>query len=318
MTLVRDPNDITLAMAGMKPPNYHPYSWSAILNGYDPGEMAKCPAPRIPTYLGCEPTQNFPIPGVRVTHIYTDDPAYALHVSKAALIPHVVARPEDLIGRVDAVLIPTDVGHEHVERCRPFVEAELPIFVDKPLVDNEADLQLFSRWVREGRAIMSSSCLRYCKEFMPYRASIHNLGRVAFATITMSQRWEQYGIHALEGIYPIFGSGFLSAQNLGTTEQNVVHYKHRCGTDIVVAVTRDMEGADGVLQLCGSLGTVHAQFSDYFYAFKAQLEAFISYLRTGVRPFPFGETEELMKMVIGADLSLREGRREVQLDEITT
>ena len=40
---------------------------------------------------------------------------------------------------VDAVVIATDKGHEHVSRCRPFVEAGLPVFVDKPLVDQAPD-----------------------------------------------------------------------------------------------------------------------------------------------------------------------------------
>ena len=66
-----------------------------------------------------------------------------------------VARPEDVIGEVDAVIIATDKGYEHVERCRPFVEAGLPVFVDKPLADNEEDLRTFVRWVDECRPIMS-------------------------------------------------------------------------------------------------------------------------------------------------------------------
>ncbi len=94
--------------------------------------------------------------------------------------------------------MPTDKGHEHVERCRPFVEAGLPIFVDKPLVDNEQDLGVFREWIAEGAPIMSSSCMRYCKEFLPYRASTHELGEIRFASIMTPKTWERYGIHTLE------------------------------------------------------------------------------------------------------------------------
>ena len=162
--------EIRLAMLGMVDGNGHPYSWSVIFNGYHPEEMAKCPFAGIPVYLNKEPKDTLRIPGVRVTHIWTDDPADARHVAKASRIPNVVDRPEDVIGQMDAVIVATDKGHEHVARCKPFVDAGLPIFVDKPMVDNEADLRTFSRWVADGAAILSSSCMRYGKEFMPYGA----------------------------------------------------------------------------------------------------------------------------------------------------
>ena len=68
--------------------------------------------------------------------------------------------------------------------------------------------------------------------------------------------------------------------------------------------------------MCGTAGNAHAVFSDSFFAFKAQLVAFIEYLRTGVLPFPFTETIELMKLVIAGIRSREEGGREVLLSEI--
>jgi hypothetical protein len=217
---------------------------------------------------------------------------------------------------VDAVIISTDKGHEHAARCRPFVEAGLPLFVDKPLVDNEPDLQTFSRWVASGAAILSSSCMRYAKEFLPYRLSTHELGAVRFACTTTSKSWERYGIHALEAIYPILGPGFLSTRNVGTAERNVVHCTHRAGVDVVIAASMDMYGGFGALQLCGTAGHADAFFSDTFYAFKTQLEAFIGFLRTGEWPFPFAETQELMKVIIAGIRSREAGGREVPLREI--
>lgn len=312
----KSPGEIRLAMLGMVEGNGHPYSWSAIFNGYDPEEMACCPYPAIPAYLDKEPKDTLRLPGARVTHIWTDNPADARQVAKAALIPNVVERSEDILGQVDAAIIATDKGHEHVSRCRPFVEAGLPVFVDKPMVDNEANLRVFREWVAAGAQIMSSSCMRYCKEYMPYRASTHELGEIRFAGITTPKTWERYGIHALEGIYPILGPGFLSARNTGNRNRNVVHYKHLCGSDAVVVAVADMYGAFGVLQLCGTSGHAQAAMSDTFYAFKAQLAGFLGYLRTGVRPFPFAETEELMRMLIAGIRSREEGGREVSLSEI--
>ncbi len=307
---------IRLAMLGMVDGNGHPYSWSAIFNGYDPEVMGECPYPVIPQYLGQEPKDTLQIGGARVTHIWADAPADAAHVARASLIPNVVERPEDVIGQVDAVIIPTDKGYEHVERCRPFVEAGLPVFVDKPLTDNEPDLRQFIKWVQEGKRIMSSSCMRYAKEYAPYRASTHELGEMHFATITTPKSWERYGIHALEGIYPILGPGFVSVRNTGSADRNIVHLKHRCGADVVIAAIQDMYGAFGVLSLNGTKGHITVDFKDTFYAFKAQLQAYIDYLRTGKRPFSFSETVALMKIIIAGIRSRDEQGREVFLTEI--
>ena len=55
MPLVAQPDRIRLAMLGAVPGNGHPYSWSAIINGYSPQAMARCPYPVIPEYLGRQP-----------------------------------------------------------------------------------------------------------------------------------------------------------------------------------------------------------------------------------------------------------------------
>ena len=177
MALVSNPDNIRLAMLGMVDGNGHPYSWSAIINGgFDAEVMSKCPYPVIPQYLSAAPKGALGIPGAKVTHVWCDDPADAKSVAAASLIPNVVRHPTDVIGQVDAVVIPTDKGHEHVERARPFIEAGLPVFVDKPMVDSEADLRQFVTWQAAGKPIMSSSCMRYSKEFAELRGRLPEVG----------------------------------------------------------------------------------------------------------------------------------------------
>ena len=138
--------ELKIGILGMTEGNGHPYSWSAMFNGFDPAEMAKCPFPVIPEYLSKQPPHTFGMPGVKLTHICCTgwkEREETENVARAALIENVVDRPEDMIGEVDAVICATDVGDEHVERCRPFIEAGLPMFIDKPLVNKEEDLRTF-------------------------------------------------------------------------------------------------------------------------------------------------------------------------------
>jgi predicted dehydrogenase len=308
---------IRIAMVGMVEENRHPYSWCAVFNGFDPKAMAECPEPGIVQYLNAEPPQNLGIPGARVTHIWCDDPAAARHVAQASLVPNVVQRPEDVIGQVDAVIIPTDIGFEHLERARPFIEAGLPLFVDKPLTDSEDHLRQFVRWQSEGRAIMSSSALRYSIEFEDCRRRMSEVGEPRLITVTSVKSWERYGIHAAEAAYPFLESGsWLSVANTGVGQSNVVHVNHASGVDVVLAVIGDMHGSFGCLSVYGTKGSINTKFADRFTALKRQLLAFVDYLRSGRPPFAFSETVELMKIVIAGMRSRDESGRRVLLSEI--
>lgn len=218
-----------------------------------------------------------------------------------------------MIGAVDAVIVATDKGHEHVARCRPFVEAGLPVFVDKPLCDNRADLALFSRWVAEGKAIISSSGMRYAKEFAPFHGATHEFGTLRTVFMTMAKKWETYGIHALESIYPIVGPGFVSVRNTGSFDRNVVHLKHRRGIDVVITTTADQIGGSGFLTLAGTAGGTTLRSQDTFAAFRAQLESYVGFLRSGTPPVPFAQTRELIQLVIAGIESRETGGTEILL-----
>ncbi len=335
--LVPNPRNIRLAMLGMVEGNGHPYSWSAITNGrYDADLMAACGYPVIPQYLGAQPPEALGIEGAKVTHIWCDRRDDAEKVARCTFIDRVVDRPEDVIGQVDAVIIPTDIGGEHVERARPFIEAGLPVFIDKPLTDNERDLKQFARWQAQGRPILSTSAMRYAREFAALRGRLGEVGEVRLITVTMAKSWERYGIHALESVYGLLPpGGWLDVVNTGDAQRNVVHARHAPqsglasgggpsgsaaasgGVDVLLLVTDDLYGGFGHVTVTGTQGRLDARFEDTFHAFKAQLAAFIHYLRSGTPPVDFAETIEQMKMVIAGIRSRQHGGRRVRLTEIS-
>jgi predicted dehydrogenase len=310
------PKEIRLAMLGMIEGNGHPYSWSAIVNGYDPAEMAKCPYAAIPVYLGKQPLESVRIPGARVTHIWTDDPADAPRVARASRIANVVARPEDVIGQVDAVIISTDDGDDHVRRARPFIEAGLPVFVDKPMATNIADLDQFLRWHLDGKTILSTSGMRYAPEMREVAAQREQLGDLRWLTSFTCKTWERYGIHALEAVYPVTGPGFLSARTAHQSGSDIVHLRHRAGVQVTLAAIHDAFGSFGAVHVHGTKGQLPLRLTDTYTAFRDQLLAFIELLRTGRRPLPFSQTVELMAIIMAGIRSRAEGGREVTLREI--
>jgi predicted dehydrogenase len=308
--------ELRLAMLGMIEGNGHPYSWSGIVNGYNPDEMAKCPYPGITAYMGRQPLESVRIPGARVTHVWTDDPSDAPKVAAASLIANVVSQPEEVIGQVDAAIIATDDGNDHVRRARPFIEAELPTFIDKPMATNIADLRQFVQWHSEGRIMLSTSGMRYAPEMRLSDAQRAHLGDLRWITSFTCKTWERYGIHALEAVEPLLGTGFLSVQAHGDEGGDVMHLTHRSGVKLTIGALHDAYGSFGAVHLYGTKGDLALKLSDTYNAFRSQLVAFIDMLHTGARPLPFDETVELMAVIIAGIRSREQNGAVIRVAEI--
>ena len=62
---------LKLGIIGLSEGNGHPYSWSAIFNGYDHNSMKDCGYPVIPEYLKKQNWPNDQIKDARVTSVWT-------------------------------------------------------------------------------------------------------------------------------------------------------------------------------------------------------------------------------------------------------
>ncbi|MES2597362.1 MAG: Gfo/Idh/MocA family oxidoreductase [Verrucomicrobiota bacterium] len=308
--------ELRLAMLGMIEGNGHPYSWSGIINGYNPAEMAKCPYAGIPVYMGKQPLESVRIPGARVTHIWTDDPADAPKVAAASLIETVVANPEDVIGHVDAAVIATDDGSDHVRRAKPFIDAGLPVFIDKPMATTMDELRQFVQWQRDGSVILSTSGMRYAPEMRLNDEQRAHLGDLRWITSFTCKTWERYGIHALEAVEPLLGQGFLTVQSHTDAGGDVMHITHRSGVKLTIGALHDAYGSFGAVHLYGTKGDLALKLTDTYHAFRGQLVAFIDMLRSGTPPLPFDETVELMAVIIAGIRSREQGGAIVNIADI--
>ncbi len=304
-------------MLGMIEGNGHPWSWSAIINGFDREKMAACPYPVIPVYMNAQPAGSVGIPGARVTHLWTDRAEEAPPIAAAVFIPNVVSNPRHVIGHVDAVFIATDDGFDHVERARPFVDAGLPVFVDKPLALTLADLRTFCDWRARGARILSSSGLRFAPELdtlLPISAE--KIGALRWISAVSCKTWERYGIHLLEPVFRILGRGFVSVRLESSAACEIAHLVHVSGVEVTLPVIKDGGATFGTMHVCGTAGQTHFKFGDTYTGFRRQLVSFIDYVRTGVEPYPFAETVELMSVLIAGIVSKKEGGRRVLVSEI--
>ena len=307
---------LRLAMLGMIEGNGHPYSWSALINGYERDALARCPYASIREYMGRHEPETVGIPGAQVTHVWTDDPADAPVVAAVGLIPHIVSRPDDVIGHVDAVIIATDDGDGHVERSRAFIEAGLPVFIDKPMATNLTDLRQLIEWHRNGSAILSTSGMRYAPELDLTTDQKEALGDLRWIHSCTIKTWERYGIHALEATHPFLGAGYTSVRASTDAAGDVMFVTHGSGVRVTLGTFYDAMGCAGAMSLYGSKGNLPIKFSDIYTTFRRQLVAFVDFLRTGTRPLPFEQTVELMAVIIAGIRSREQGGAVIQVADI--
>lgn len=126
-----------------------------------------------------------------------------------------VDNPEDLIGKVDGVLVESQGGKEHLAKARPFLEAGMPVYVDKPFACSVADAQEIAKLAEENDVpVFSSSSLRYAVEVQEALADAEGLGEVvgasAFSPASLHEENPglfHYGIHGVETLYAFMGGG---------------------------------------------------------------------------------------------------------------
>jgi hypothetical protein len=307
---------IRLAMVGMVEENGHPFSWSAIINGkFNDAIIRAAGLGMIADYLGARPAHELGIAGAEITHIWCDRSHDAEAIARSAGIEHCVNRPADVIGHVDAVIIPTDKGEEHLERARPYIEAGLPVFIDKPLTICREHLEQFVAWYKAGKRIASSSAMRYAPEFLELRGRLAEVGKLRTIVVTCAKSWERYGIHALEAVYGLLPpGGWRDVCNSGSSVANVVHIRHNLPADIVMVVNDDMFGGFCHVMVVGTDGRLDARFSERFVAFKSQLQAFVDYARGNDNAILFEETVEQCKIIISGIQSRENAGQRYSLD----
>lgn len=205
-------------------------------------------------------------------------PGYTEEMKKLG-VP-LVDKPADLIGKVDAMLIEAVDGSVHWERAKPFLEAGVPCYVDKPFACSVADARkMIDLAVKKKLPIFSSSSLRYAPEVVEYVADAKHGKVVGCDVYGPASEHERnpglfhYGIHAVEILYAIMGPGCKR-----------VTCTHETGTDVVTG-----QWADGRLATVRGIRTGAAGYG--FTAF-AEKGVKVSSVGTGVI------YRELLKKVI--------------------
>jgi len=304
---------IKLGVIGMSEGNGHPYSWSAIVNGqYNEKEMANCSYAGIPVYLNAN-RDTLGIEGAKVTHIWAQERKIAEHIAKASLIDTVVDRFEDMIGKVDAVMLTRDDPENHVAMAKPFLDANVPIFIDKPLAITTNDLDYFKQQASAGKLLMSCSSMRYATESQSVKTEMAVLGKVELATAVGKKDWTKYGVHMLEGLFALLDDPkAVIVRHISSSHKDIVYIEFETGVLATVHLFYDITPTFQI-SVFGQTGWRLIEYKNWYAMFRNNIIEFVRSVQQGRLRLEFSKTENIIRTLIAGKESLEQGGKTISL-----
>jgi predicted dehydrogenase len=271
---------IRLGLIGISPGNGHPYSWGAIFNGYDSFQMEDCGFPVIPRYLEEQSYPDAAIRDANVTHVWAQERGVADHISKSVFIPNVVDDFTAMIGHIDGLLLARDDAEAHLHFAAPFLDAGIPVYIDKPLALSVDEAQQMIDRQRFPGQLFSCSALKYAKELTLSQEDLARLGRIRYVAATVPKDWDKYAIHAIDPILKLVGD---RGELLGARASKDGDISSLCATyrdDFLLHITSlGKIPAPISITVFGELNWKELVFRDSFHAFKFALEDFVEGIR---------------------------------------
>lgn len=230
----------------------------------------------------------------------------------------ILDRPEQLLGRIDAVLIEAVDGSVHHARALPFIEAGVPLWVDKPLTCSAAEARsLVEAARRKGVPLLSASSLRFDLPIQDVLARREEIGSVlgvdAYTPASTHPRNPglfHYAVHGVEMVYALMGAGCRRVRGVHHDAVDLVVGEWDGGRVATVRGTR--AGSYGLgFTAFGEKKVVSATSSTYFY--REMLKRIVQMLETGESPVSGEELIEVVAFQEAANASMDQGGEPVQL-----
>jgi predicted dehydrogenase len=249
------------------------------------------------------------IDGSEITAIWGNDLARIDELATKHHIANRIANPNDMLGLVDAVLVVDDTngGAVHADLARPFLEAGMPVFVDKPMTTDYADaVALFEIAGRTGAPLLSCSALRFAVELESAREKLAQIGRLSSIVSVGPGDWFYYGVHAVELLGAVAGTGAKTVHRHVFDQRDVVVIGYDDGPTAVVATLRD---ASYVFELTAYGETGHLSFSvdDAIGFYSNTMREVVKMVETGISPLAPEQTLEVLAILHAGTRSAETG-----------
>jgi predicted dehydrogenase len=272
--------------------------------------------PADPEMMNCRVVAAYPYGSRTIESSYSRIPKYTEQVK--AMGVEVVDSIDELLKQVDCVLLETNDGKPHLEQALKVVKAGKPLFIDKPVASNLAEVvAIFKAAEHYGVPLFSSSSLRYSEGAQAIRGG--SVGKVLGCNAYSPASTEPshtdlfwYGIHGVESLFTCMGTGCQSVSHTSTEDRELavgVWEGGRIGT--FHGMRNGARGYGGTVFGEKKI----APIGDYG-GYRPLVVQIAKFFRTGEVPIDPAETIELYAFMEAAAESKRRDSAKVELAEV--
>jgi virulence factor len=236
-----------------------------------------------------------------------------------------VREPQEMIGRVDGVMVLSVDGSVHWERARPFIEAGVPCFVDKPFTCSLPEArEMVQAARRHATPLFSCSALRYAPELVEFLNTVEDpdsplgpiVGAITYgpsATRARNPRLFHYGLHSIEALFALMGPACESVL--------CTHEAGEAGTDEVGVEVATGRWSGGRMGTVRGIRTGHRSFGlvafcergirhvtmDMQFVYRELLKRVIGFFQSRKTPVELDETLRIISFIEAARRSTPNG-----------
>ena len=235
---------------------------------------------------------------------------------KVEIVPAIPA----LCSKVDAVLLESVDGRVHLEQVKPVLAAKKRVFIDKPLAASLGDARELARLAEQaGVPWFSASSLRFDPDIRSLRDNPQVgeiLGCDAYGPSPTEPHHPDlfwYGIHGVEILFTLMGTGCESVTRVHTPEADLVVGKWRGGRlGTFRGIRAGKAGYGATVFGNNGIRASHPERTGY----RPLLEEIVKFFKTGVPPVSPAETLEIFAFMQAAELSKTRNSQEIPFSEV--
>jgi len=180
----------------------------------------------LPELAGCRVVVAYPHGSADIESSVSRIPAYTAQVQEMGV--KIVDSIDEVIQQSDAVLLETNDGRLHLEQALPVLRARKRLFIDKPMAASLVDvIAIYEASKKYDTPVFSTSALRYGTGTLEvHEGAIGKvLGCDTFAPCGIEETHPDlfwYGIHGVEALFTVMGTGCQSVSRTHTPDADVV------------------------------------------------------------------------------------------------
>ena len=283
----------------------HSTAFTELLNGDSDDKFVK----------EFEVVAAYPYGSKTIQSSYERIPGYIEEVKKHGV--EITSSIAELLDKVDCVMLETNDGRIHLEQAMEVFKSGKICYIDKPIGATLGQaIAIYEMAEKYNVPIFSSSALRYSPQNQKLRNG--EFGKILGADCYSPHKVEPthpdfgfYGIHGVETLYTLMGTGCESVNRMSSQDADVVVGRWKDGR---IGTFRGIK--EGPAIYGGTAYTPKGSIAAGGYeGYKVLLDQILTFFKTGVAPISKEETTEIFTFMKASNMSKEQNGKIVTMEE---